>query len=110
MMPTPRLPLAAKASKQRRPRRLWPLFFLPFAGMIVGVLRAWVINAGQPTETADVAFLGASGLAAGSFLMALVALGVLAARLGRRQYTIRALLVIVALSALAFGLVRACLP
>ncbi|MDR3632903.1 MAG: hypothetical protein P4L84_03650 [Isosphaeraceae bacterium] len=112
-MATPRLPSSSPpgGSQRRPPLRLWPLLFLPIVGLLAGALSARMgVDHLDPPTGFHTAVAALTGLVAGSLLMALVALGFLAARLGARQLTIRSALIAVAVVPLAMGLVRACLP
>ena len=78
-------------------RRLWPLLFLPILGSLAGL---WVgtarIRAPFDVVTFDPIHTSALGLLAGSGPTALAAMIVLAYRVARRQFTIGAILILIA--------------
>jgi hypothetical protein len=96
------------APKKARPRRLWPLLFLPPVGMWAGLYLSnspsrWPANiAGRDPMTS-----AAMGLLAGCGAMVICAGIVLIYRIARRRFTIANILVAIVIIALLLACIRA---
>ncbi len=103
MTPPPFVPTRTKRFS------LWPLYFLPFLGLIAGVLYGQSLASGVGADPPYflVAISGAYGFAAGTALMMSIAIVVLAFRIGRQRFTISAILIAVAVFAVFLALIRA---
>jgi hypothetical protein len=105
--------LDPRLSKTRKSRhlRLWPLMFLPIVGLVGGlyfgreqISLPFGIGRFDPMESALL------GLLTGCGLMVISASTVLAYRVARRQFTIRAIVVTIAVIAVLLTFARRSLP
>jgi hypothetical protein len=101
--------LDPRSSTTRKPRhrRLWPLLFLPFLGLLAGLYvettkRRLPFGLGKLDPMGSVAL----GLFAGCGAMVICASVVLAYRISQRRFTIGAILVTIAVIAALLGWAR----
>lgn len=90
----------SSTTRKRRHRRLWPLLFLPFLGLLAGLYlettkRRLPFSLGKLDPMSSVAL----GLLAGCGAMVIIAAVVLAYRVSQRRFTIGAILVTIAVIA-----------
>jgi hypothetical protein len=102
-MPNPR----SFTIRKPRHRRLWPLLFLPFLGLLAGLYlettkRRLPFGLGKLDPMSSVAL----GLLAGCGAMVICASVVLAYRVAQRRFTIGAILVTIAIIAALLGWAR----
>jgi hypothetical protein len=105
-MPSPRLSTTGKL----RHHRLWPLLFLPLLGLLGG----WYLGREQArlpfgTGRSDPMSSALLGLLAGCGAMIVSASVILAYRVAKRRFTIRAILVTIAVIAVLLAWARAIL-
>jgi hypothetical protein len=101
--------LDPRTSTARRPkhRRLWPLLFVPFLGLVAGLYlestqRRLPFSLGKLDRMGPVAL----GLLAGCGVMVISASVVLAYRVSQRRFTIGAILVTIAVISALLGWAR----
>jgi hypothetical protein len=102
-MPDPR----SSVTREPKYRRLWPLLFLPFLGLLAGLfLETTQIRLpfalGKLDRVGSVAF----GLLAGCGAMVISASVILAYRVSQRRFTIGAILITIAVIAALLGWAR----
>jgi hypothetical protein len=101
-----------RSSATRRPkhRRLWPLLFLPFLGLLAGLYFDTAhIRLPFTIGKLDQMGLVVLGLLAGCSAMVISASVVLACRVAQRRFTIGAILVTIAIVAAMLGWARSLL-
>jgi hypothetical protein len=101
-------------SRRSASRRLWPLLFLPLIGAVVGIFVCPYLDqfhsmAVGARGTTDPLMNAAYGLFVGNALMIVVAILVGGYRAARKRFTIRTILIVVALCAICLTLARAIL-
>jgi hypothetical protein len=100
----------SSTTRKRRHRRLWPLLFLPFLGLLAGLYlettkRRLPFSLGKLDPMSSVAL----GLLAGCGAMVIIAAVVLAYRVSQRRFTIGAILVTIAVIAVLLVWIRSLL-
>lgn len=105
-MSIPRPPTSAR----RTHRRLWPLMFLPLAGLLAG----YFIQRERLTEFLGIPWydpvsVALLGLLAGCIAMVAIASTVLIQRIARKRFTIGAILITIAIIAVLLGWAKALL-
>jgi hypothetical protein len=100
----------APVRTQRARVRLWPLLLAPPVGLAAGL----IYERSRPLQSTvpglDLALFGAYGMAAGCAVMMGGGMAVLAYRLARQRFTIRALLLAIAAAAVLLAVLRALWP